>query len=182
MFSSLCVTVFYYYYYYYVFIYNLYGPSVTTTMTSALRWAAMSVILMFHNCEGQNPLQLGLCLDHHYHKKTPSRIIFAVACESWRVCYRLKVTLVRTFKWQVFFLIRGAPLRPTVSVSTISIIMCNSYNKLCQQFFERFLSVFLSSDNTSKTEREYFDELMTIDMNHSPLHIPYGWISHQCFS
>ena len=28
--------------------------SVTTRMTSALRWAAMRAILMFHNCEGQN--------------------------------------------------------------------------------------------------------------------------------
>ena len=28
--------------------------SVTTRMTSALRWAAMRAILMFHNCEGQS--------------------------------------------------------------------------------------------------------------------------------
>ena len=28
--------------------------AVTTGMTSALRWAAMSAILMFHNCEGQS--------------------------------------------------------------------------------------------------------------------------------
>ena len=27
---------------------------VTTRMTSALRWAAMTVILMFYNCEGQS--------------------------------------------------------------------------------------------------------------------------------
>ena len=27
---------------------------VTIRMTSALRWAAMRVILMFHNCEGQS--------------------------------------------------------------------------------------------------------------------------------
>ena len=27
---------------------------VTTRMTSALRWAAMRAILMFHNCEGQS--------------------------------------------------------------------------------------------------------------------------------
>ena len=27
---------------------------VTTRMTSALRWAAMTAILMFHNCEGQS--------------------------------------------------------------------------------------------------------------------------------
>ena len=28
--------------------------TVTTRMTSALRWAAMRAILMFHNCEGQS--------------------------------------------------------------------------------------------------------------------------------
>ena len=28
--------------------------SVITRMTSALRWAVMRVILMFHNCEGQS--------------------------------------------------------------------------------------------------------------------------------
>ena len=27
--------------------------TVTTRMTSALRWAVMRAILMFHNCEGQ---------------------------------------------------------------------------------------------------------------------------------
>ena len=31
-----------------------YTPIVTTKMTSALRWAAMTAILMFHNCEGQS--------------------------------------------------------------------------------------------------------------------------------
>ena len=31
-----------------------YGYTVTTRMTSALRWAAMRAILLFHNCEGQN--------------------------------------------------------------------------------------------------------------------------------
>ena len=30
------------------------GGTVTTRMTSALRWAAMRAILMFHNCEGQS--------------------------------------------------------------------------------------------------------------------------------
>ena len=30
-----------------------YGYTVTTGMTSALRWAAMTAILIFHNCEGQ---------------------------------------------------------------------------------------------------------------------------------
>ena len=28
--------------------------AVTTRLTSALRWAAMRAILMFHNCEGQS--------------------------------------------------------------------------------------------------------------------------------
>ena len=28
--------------------------AVTTRTTSALRWAAMRAILMFHNCEGQS--------------------------------------------------------------------------------------------------------------------------------
>ena len=31
-----------------------YRYTVTTRMTSALRWAAMGAILMFHNCEGQS--------------------------------------------------------------------------------------------------------------------------------
>ena len=31
-----------------------YRYSVTTKMTSALRWAAMRGILMFHKCEGQS--------------------------------------------------------------------------------------------------------------------------------
>ena len=30
-----------------------YRYTVTTRMTSALRWAAMRAILMFRNCEGQ---------------------------------------------------------------------------------------------------------------------------------
>ena len=30
-----------------------YRYTVTTRMTSALKWAAMRAILMFHNCEGQ---------------------------------------------------------------------------------------------------------------------------------
>ena len=34
-------------------LYN-YRYTVTTRMTSALRWAAMRAILMFHNCEGQS--------------------------------------------------------------------------------------------------------------------------------
>ena len=31
-----------------------YRYTVTIRMTSALRWAAMRAILMFHNCEGQS--------------------------------------------------------------------------------------------------------------------------------
>ena len=31
-----------------------YHYTVTTRMTSALRWAALRAILMFHNCEGQS--------------------------------------------------------------------------------------------------------------------------------
>ena len=31
-----------------------YRDTVTIRMTSALTWAAMSAILMFHNCEGQS--------------------------------------------------------------------------------------------------------------------------------
>ena len=31
-----------------------YRYTVTTRMTSALKWAAMRAILMFHNCEGQS--------------------------------------------------------------------------------------------------------------------------------
>ena len=31
-----------------------YRYAVTTRMTPALRWAAMTAILMFHNCEGQS--------------------------------------------------------------------------------------------------------------------------------
>ena len=33
---------------------HTYRYTVTTRMTSALRWAAMRTILMFHNCEGQS--------------------------------------------------------------------------------------------------------------------------------
>ena len=33
---------------------HTYRYTVTTRMTSALRWAAMRAILMFHNCEGQS--------------------------------------------------------------------------------------------------------------------------------
>ena len=34
-----------------------YRYTVTTSMTYALRWAAMKAILMFHNCEGQRHRQ-----------------------------------------------------------------------------------------------------------------------------
>ena len=35
-------------------LYTCRYAAVTTRMTSALRWAAMRAILMFHNCEGQS--------------------------------------------------------------------------------------------------------------------------------
>ena len=35
----------------YIYNYNTYRYTVTTRMTSALRWAVMRAILMFHNCE-----------------------------------------------------------------------------------------------------------------------------------
>ena len=35
-------------------ILQTYRYTVTIRMTSALRWAAMRAILMFHNCEGQS--------------------------------------------------------------------------------------------------------------------------------
>jgi len=35
-------------------IYSYSYAAVTTRMTSALRWAAMRAISMFHNCEGQS--------------------------------------------------------------------------------------------------------------------------------
>ena len=34
-----------------------YHYTVTTRITSSLRWAAIRAILMFHNCEGQNHTQ-----------------------------------------------------------------------------------------------------------------------------
>ena len=35
-------------------LYTYRYAAVTTRMTSALRWAAMRAILMFHDCEGQS--------------------------------------------------------------------------------------------------------------------------------
>ena len=35
-------------------IVSIYRYTVTTRMTSALRWAAMRALLMFHYCEGQS--------------------------------------------------------------------------------------------------------------------------------
>ena len=35
-------------------LYTYRCAAVTTRMISALRWAAMRAILMFHNCEGQS--------------------------------------------------------------------------------------------------------------------------------
>ena len=41
-----------------------YRYTVTTRMTSALRWAAMRAILMFHNCEGQ--IHKTVSTDHNF--------------------------------------------------------------------------------------------------------------------
>ena len=41
-----------------------YRYTVTTKMTYALRWAAMTAILMFHNCDGQSHNCDGHCLVH----------------------------------------------------------------------------------------------------------------------
>ena len=41
-----------------------YRHTVTTRMTSALSWAAMRAILLFHNCEGQSPKTLST--DHNF--------------------------------------------------------------------------------------------------------------------
>ena len=35
-------------------LYTYRYAAVTSRMTSALRWAAMRAILLFHNCEGQS--------------------------------------------------------------------------------------------------------------------------------
>ena len=40
------------------------GYTVATRMTSALRWAAMRAILMFHNCEGQS--HKAVSTDHNF--------------------------------------------------------------------------------------------------------------------
>ena len=37
-----------------IYLYTYRYTAVTTRITSALRWAAMRAILMFHNCEGQS--------------------------------------------------------------------------------------------------------------------------------
>ena len=37
-----------------IYIIYTYYYAVTTRMTSALRWAAIRAILMFHNCDGQS--------------------------------------------------------------------------------------------------------------------------------
>ena len=41
-----------------------YRCTVTTRMTSAVRWAAMRAILMFHNCEGQSHKTVSI--DHSF--------------------------------------------------------------------------------------------------------------------
>ena len=46
-----------------------YHYTVTTRMTSALRWAAMRVILMFHNCEGQSHKTVSTDIDTTFEVK-----------------------------------------------------------------------------------------------------------------
>ena len=45
-----------------------YRNNVTTRMTSALRWAAMRAILMFHNCEGRSHKTVST--DHNFWRET----------------------------------------------------------------------------------------------------------------
>ena len=45
-------------------IYTYRYAAVPTGMTSALRWAAMRAILMFHDCEGQSHKTLST--DHNF--------------------------------------------------------------------------------------------------------------------
>ena len=46
---------------------DTYRYTVTTRMTSALRWAAMRIILMFHNCNGQS--HKTVCTNHSFEDK-----------------------------------------------------------------------------------------------------------------
>ena len=48
-----------------------YRYTVTTRMTSALRWAATRIILMFHNCERQS--HKTEFTDHNFLKRKESR-------------------------------------------------------------------------------------------------------------
>ena len=45
--------------------------TVTTRMTSALRWAAMRAIFMFHNCEGQS--QKTVSTDHNFRRESRAK-------------------------------------------------------------------------------------------------------------
>ena len=51
-----------------------YPYTVTTRMTSALRWAVMRTILMFHNCEGQSHKTVST--DHNFLKRKERRSRF----------------------------------------------------------------------------------------------------------
>ena len=48
-----------------------YRYTATSRMTPALRWAAMRVVLMFHNCEGQS--RKTVSTDHNFLKRKESR-------------------------------------------------------------------------------------------------------------
>ena len=49
-----------------------YRYTVTTRMTSALRWAAMRAILMFHNCEGQSHKTVST--DHNFSRERRAEV------------------------------------------------------------------------------------------------------------
>ena len=51
-----------------------YRYTVTTRMTSALRWAVMRAILMFHNCEGQSHKTVSTDHNLFEEKGEPKRI------------------------------------------------------------------------------------------------------------
>ena len=50
-----------------------YRYTVTTTVTPALRWAAMRAILMFYNCEGQSHKTVST--DHNFEEKGDTKRI-----------------------------------------------------------------------------------------------------------
>ena len=57
-------------------LYTCRYAAVTTRMTSALRWAGMRAILMFHNCEGQSHKTLDSVHRPQFFKRKKSRSRF----------------------------------------------------------------------------------------------------------